>query len=573
MIKTNEVLLKSNDHWLHFAEPKAIISAYNLKDVIPSLSKIEKLIEADKWHAAGFISYEAASAFDPAMQTKSGDGFPYLWFGLYAQPRIVSLPDPANPKEPSLWSPTVDRIAYDSAIDQIKTYIKSGDTYQVNYTVRLNLNNFQNNAWELFLHLTQKQNKHAAYVDTGRYVICSASPELFFLLDGNSITCRPMKGTAQRGRTTLEDIGKSQWLRSSEKNRAENIMIVDMVRNDLGRIAETGSVQVAELFTVERYSTLWQMTSTVTAKTNATIVDIFKALFPCASITGAPKISTMKIINDLENTPRRIYTGSIGTIAPDRKAKFNVAIRTVLFDRNTQSAEYGVGGGIVWDSTSMDEYSEILVKARVLTDEVPDFSLLETILWTPEEGFFLRKKHVERLIDSANFFDYPVSKANIDETLNQIASDFNSPQRIRLLVDNKGIITTECIPYIAEDKTLRVCLANESVNSKDIFLFHKTTHRIIYDEARKKNPSYDDVLLYNEQGELTEFTTGNLVVEKDGILFTPPVSSGLLAGTFRAYLLDMDQVHERVIRIEELKDFTNIYLVNSVRKMVKAVLD
>ncbi len=193
--------------------------------------------------------------------------------------------------------------------------------------------NFKSDPWNFFLHLAQTQNNHAAYINTGQYVICSASPELFFQLDGDIITCRPMKGTTHRGRTTLEDEKQAQWLKESEKNRAENVMIVDMIRNDLGRIAKIGSVHVPELFTVEKYPTLWQMTSTVTAKTDASITDIFTALFPCASITGAPKVSTMKIISELETTPRKIYTGSIGYIAPNRKAKFNVAIRTALIDR------------------------------------------------------------------------------------------------------------------------------------------------------------------------------------------------------------------------------------------------
>ncbi|MDD1444151.1 anthranilate synthase component I family protein, partial [Dolichospermum sp. ST_sed3] len=231
-----------------------------------------------------------------------------------------------------------------------------GKTYQVNYTMRLN-SKFSGEEWDFFLRLAQTQNKYAAYIDTGRYVICSASPELFFKLDGNKIYSHPMKGTAKRGRTTFEDKQQAAWLYNSVKNRAENVMIVDMIRNDLGRIAEIGSVQTPELFRIEKYPTLFQMTSTVQAKTNASMDEIFTALFPCASITGAPKVSTMNIIAELETTPRKIYTGSIGYISPNRKAQFNVAIRTALIDRENKTAESGVGGGIVWDSTSADEYS------------------------------------------------------------------------------------------------------------------------------------------------------------------------------------------------------------------------
>ena len=294
--------------------------------------------------------------------------------------------------------------------------------------MRLN-SEFSGGEWDFFLNLAQTQNKYAAYIDTGRYVICSASPELFFKLDGNKIYSHPMKGTAKRGRTTLEDKEQAEWLHNSLKNRAENVMIVDMIRNDLGRIAEIGSVQVPELFTIEKYPTLFQMTSTVQAKTNASLDEIFSALFPCASITGAPKVSTMNIIAELETTPRKIYTGSIGYISPNRKAQFNVAIRTALIDRENKTAEYGVGGGIVWDSTSADEYSEALLKARVLTERPRTFDLIETLLWTPEDGYFLREKHIARMQDSAEYFGFPFSREEFEHQLDQLAEAFQFPAK------------------------------------------------------------------------------------------------------------------------------------------------
>ncbi len=279
MVKQNEVLLKHTDEWLHFSEPHEILAVSKLEDVPDALNEVERLVEERGWHAAGFLSYEAAPAFDPALVTHAGDGFPYLWFGLYPQPRAVPLPQPESPKIKLDWQPTVDLNSYESAIDRIKEYIAQGRTYQVNYTMRLQAG-FEASPWEFFLQLAQTQNQHGAYVDTGRYVICSASPELFFALDGETITCRPMKGTVKRGRTTEEDQAQADWLQNSEKNRAENVMIVDMIRNDLGRIAKTGSVHVPELFQVERYPTLWQMTSTVTARTNASLLEIFTFPFP-----------------------------------------------------------------------------------------------------------------------------------------------------------------------------------------------------------------------------------------------------------------------------------------------------
>ncbi|HVF25680.1 MAG TPA: aminodeoxychorismate synthase component I [Anaerolineales bacterium] len=576
MIKTNEVLLKVNNEWLHFTEPKQIIVAKTLKDVLPASREMERLVNVNEWYAAGFLSYEAASAFDMALHTKAvmqtedrrtkETEFPFLWFGLYPSPRVISLPEPEPPREILNWQPAIDRDTYQSSIDQIREHIAEGRTYQVNFTMRLQTD-YPGSEWDFFLHLAQGQNNHAAYIDLGRYVICSASPELFFQLDGNTITCRPMKGTVKRGRTTAEDIKQAQWLKDSEKNRAENVMIVDMVRNDLGRIARIGSVNVPELFNTERYPTLWQMTSTVTAKTSASLTDIFSALFPSASITGAPKVGTMKIISELESTSRSIYTGSLGYISPGRKSEFNVAIRTALMDRQTQKAEYGVGGGIVWDSTSTDEYAEALLKARVLTQQPAGFSLLETILWTPDKGFFLREKHIERMLDSADYFDYPISKAKIEEYLDQISSKFNSPQRVRLLLDRSGTLSSQIMttPRMAE-RAFKAILAKQPIDSDNVFLFHKTTKRDFYESARKAAPGFDDVLLYNELDELTEFTIGNLVVELEGKYFTPPLSCGLLAGTFRAHLLETGQVAERTLQVNELKHYTQIFMVNSVRK-------
>ena len=610
MIQTNEIILRDDDSWLHFKNPQRIIFAERLPDVSPALREIEDAVNNDGFHAAGFLSYESAPAFDAAHLTLASSGFPLLWFGLYPQPRLISLPQPDSPKPALAWSPTVSRDTYNSAIEQVKNHIAGGRAYQVNYTMRLQTD-FNADAWDFFLHLAQSQNNHAAYIDTGRFVIASASPELFFQLDGETITCRPMKGTTRRGRTTHEDLEQAQWLKDSDKNRAENVMIVDMIRNDLGRIAKTGSVHVSKLFATEKYPTLWQMTSTVQAETDVSLIKILSALFPCASITGAPKVSTMRIISELETTPRKIYTGSIGYIAPNRKAKFNVAIRTALIDRETRAAEYGVGGGIVWDSESGDEYAEALLKARVLTESPPQFSLLETMLWTPDEGFFLRNKHLARLLDSAKYFGFsissqlrwsssparaertlsegevedeasrdvsrpPLSKEIIESYLNEISSAFTFPQRVRVLLDKHGQLSHEAKSFqpVKEEVALKIRIASQSVNSTNAFLFHKTTHREIYESAIRSAGSEtpqeqdvrDDVLLFNERGELTEFTIGNLVVEMDGKLYTPPISCGLLAGTFREYLIETGQVEERVIRVDEIGKCTRVFLVNSVRK-------
>ncbi len=577
MIQKDEVLLKRHNEWLHFANPHRIISVTDVDDVRGALQKVEQLVEENNWHAAGFVSYEAAPAFDDALHVLRADDFPLLWFGLYSAPRVVQTSE-VFAKRPVFndlrglealnWQPSVERETYNAAIEKVKEAIARGNTYQVNYTMRLN-SEFSGGEWDFFLNLAQTQNKYAAYVDTGRFVICSASPELFFKLDGNKIYSHPMKGTAKRGRTSLEDKDQANWLKDSIKNRAENVMIVDMIRNDLGRIAEIGSVQVPELFTIEKYPTLFQMTSTVQAKTDASLDEIFSALFPCASITGAPKVSTMKIIAELETTPRKIYTGSIGFISPNRKAQFNVAIRTALIDRENKTAEYGLGGGIVWDSTSADEYSEALLKARVLTENPRPFELIETLLWTAEDGYFLRKKHLARMQDSADYFGFPFSSAEFENQIDGLAKHFTSPQRVRVLLDKLGQFKIETRDFQAQEKVFKVRLAEKPVDSKNVFLFHKTTQREMYPTIPA---DFDEVLLYNENNELTEFTIGNLVAEIDGRLFTPPIYCGLLAGTFRSHLLETEKISERVIRKGELEKCSKVFLVNSVRKWVEARL-
>lgn len=563
--------------WLYFREPQHIIEANSLEEVVPGLALVDSLVQRHGLYAAGFLSYEAAPAFDNALYTRPPSVFPLLWFGLYSQPDVIELPaeDIARAGNPFPWMPSISRSAYDQSIAQIKTFIANGDTYQVNYTFRLH-GPFAGDTREFFLNLFQAQRAdYAAYMDTGRYVICSASPELFFHLDGRLLSARPMKGTAARGRTLEEDNAIAQWLHHSEKNRAENVMVVDMIRNDMGRIAEAGSVHVESLFDIERYPTLWQMTSTVTAATDASFCDIMAALFPSASITGPPKPRTMQIIAGLETTPRRIYTGCIGFIAPGRKAQFNVAIRTVIIDKDTGEAEYGVGGGIVWDSVSGEEYLECQIKAHVLLERRPPFSLLETILWTPEEGYFLLGEHLHRLGDSAAYFGIALDRAAVWEKLKLLeASHSDSPHKVRLLVAQDGASSCESSPLDDNEKhrPVRLRIAPTPVDSSNFFLYHKTTNRRIYDDTRTACPNCDDVILWNEKGEITETCIANIVVFLDGKMVTPRVSCGLLPGTFRTLLIHAGKIVEGLLRIEDLKRSKRIFVINSLRKWRKAVL-
>ncbi len=397
---------REGSRWLDFSNPRAIITTKKIGDVLEVLSAIERMVNDQGLFAAGYISYEASPAFDNALVVHQPGDLPLVWFGLYDCPIEIPAPIASGTYNLGSWKPSVTKAQYDQAFCQIKDLIAAGRTYQVNYTLRLRAR-FLGSARALFQDLVQAQESdYAAYLDLGSVAICSASPELFFELEGTRLTARPMKGTAPRGRTLIEDNQLADWLYHSEKNRAENVMIVDMIRNDIGRVSEIGSVSVPRLFDIERYPTLLQMTSTVVGRSSANIADIMAALFPCASITGAPKVSTMQHIAALESDPRGIYTGCIGYIAPGRRAQFNVAIRTVMIDRSRATAEYGVGGGIVWGSEVEGEYEECQTKARILTERRPKFKLLESILWTPEDGYFLLEEHLTRLGDSAQYFGF-----------------------------------------------------------------------------------------------------------------------------------------------------------------------
>ncbi|MFH1277823.1 MAG: aminodeoxychorismate synthase component I [Candidatus Eisenbacteria bacterium] len=554
--------------WLLFGNPREIIEARFPAEVMPALGRIERGAVKGLW-GAGYVAYEAAPAFDRALVTRPPGEAPLLRFGLYDPPvESIDLPPPAGEGiSPSNWSPSVDRRSYRRAIGEIRRRIGAGETYQVNYTFRLRAP-FEGDPYAWFVRLAAAQESgHAAYLDAGRFAVLSASPELFFDHRGEVVTGRPMKGTAPRGLTTEEDEARAEGLRSSAKERAENLMIVDMIRNDLGRIAETGSVETSRLFDTERYPTVWQMTSTVRARTDAPLPEIFRALFPCASVTGAPKARTMSIIAALEDSPRGIYTGAVGFVAPDRRASFSVAIRTVVVDRERRAAEYGVGGGVLWESTAEGEYDECLLKAKVLVEERTPFSLLETMLWTRDEGWFLAGRHLRRLAGSARYFGFSFDEISVRLRMESLAATFAKERyRVRLLLDRRGGLVLEPAPLGArDDNAAAVAIAAEPVRSDDPFLYHKTTHRRVYDEALAAHPEAEDVILLNERGEVTESCFANVVVEKGGRKITPPVRSGLLAGTFRAELLEEGEIEDGVLTPDDLRRAERIWLVNSVR--------
>jgi para-aminobenzoate synthetase/4-amino-4-deoxychorismate lyase len=353
---------------------------------------------------------------------------------------------------------------------------------------------------------------------------------------------------------------------------------VDMVRNDLGRIARVGTVRVPRLWETERYPTLWQMTSTVCAETAAPLDEILLALFPSASITGAPKVRTMQIIKEIERTPRGIYTGCVGVLGPGRRGWMNVAIRTLVVDRQNNLAEYGTGSGIVWDARAAAEFDECRTKTLVLGGLPPPFQLIETLAWTPKDGLLLHERHLRRIGDSAEYFGFACDADALRTRLAAATSGLRRPQRVRLLLDEHGgievtvaslglgeVTLNDAPPSRRAARMVRVAVAREPVDRRDLYLYHKTTKRQVYGRALAAHPGCDDVLLVNEEGEVTESTIANVVVRDEDGYWTPPVASGLLPGTFRAELLDRGAINERRITLEELREAKEVWLINSVR--------
>ncbi len=558
-----DVSFVSRTRQLAFTKPNEVLVARTIQEVLPALMRVERFLADGNW-AAGFIAYEAAPAFDSALASHSPGDLPLLWFGIYDQPCLPEF----TPRNYTVgpWRAGVSESDYAERVSRIRSYIGAGDTYQVNFTFPM-FAAFSGDAQSWFHDLARAQQAdHCAYVHSGRFQLACVSPELFFKLESGALTMRPMKGTRARGRWTEEDKSTALELARSPKDRAENVMIVDLIRNDMGRISEIGSVKVDSLFTVERYPTIWQMTSEIHSRTKASVSEILAALFPSGSVTGAPKIRTMQIIRELESHRRGAYCGTIGWMAPDGSASFNVAIRCATIDTDNGSATYPVGSGITWDSLPENEYAECRTKAAVLTDRRPPFELLETILYS--DGFFLLEEHLRRLAGSAEYFGIACDSESIRALLQESTVGLGSEtRRIRLLVDQTGFARLEVLP-LSPARKVTLGFAPTPVNSKDIFLYHKTTRRDIYEAALKSRQDCADVILWNEKGEITECCTANIVADFEGTLCTPPVACGLLAGTFRETLLREGRIVERVIAKEDLRHARAVHLINSVRRWI-----
>jgi len=559
--------------WLEFSDPARVVIAESPSAVRSTLAEVERLTRDLGLHAVGFVSYEAGLAFDLATRPPN-TATPLAWFGLFERKNVRTTTRPASQADYQLGplGPTISREAFERAFLVIKERLAAGDTYQVNFTFKM-VGAFEGDPRALFADLIEAQRgRHSVYIRIGDWAICSASPELFFELDGAGIRARPMKGTARRGLTVADDRRRRDELHESTKQRAENVMIVDMVRNDLGRIAEIASVEVPELFTVEQYPNVWQMTSLVTGRSLASLAEIFAAMHPSASVTGAPKARTMDILSELESEPRGIYCGAVGHVPPDGNASFNVAIRTAVVDISRRRVEFGIGSGVVWDSDVATEYEECLLKGSVIGQVPVRFELLETMRWTPEGGFFLCERHFDRLRESADYFDFVFNAETAFDALSAAMIGLAQPRRVRLLISGDGRARVEHAPLVQQPTPLRVAIAGEPVDPQQIWLYHKTTRREVYENARAQSGRCDDVILWNREQEVTEATTANVVAEVQGRRITPPVRCGLLAGTFRAELLARAEVQERVLTLDDLRSASRLWLINSVHEWREATI-
>jgi para-aminobenzoate synthetase/4-amino-4-deoxychorismate lyase len=557
-----------------FREPSRQHVAYSLDDVIPLLRDAEEAARAGSWVALA-LSYDAAPAFDSALEVKASPDFPLAWMAVFEKPSPVFNSSSDRPFLVSEWEPQVERPEYRQAIHAIRDYIESGDTYQVNFTFPLH-GHAVGDSFAGFRAIAQSQGAaYSAYLDIGSHKILSFSPELFVERHGDTLTTKPMKGTLGRGRWLEEDRQRVEQLQASAKDRAENVMIVDMLRSDLGKIAEFGSVEVSDLFAVERLSRVLQMTSTVTAtrKPDVDVVEVLRALFPCGSVTGAPKPRTMAIIKELERQPRGIYTGAIGLLSPGGNAVFNVAIRTLIIDSESGAATFNVGGGITWDSTIDGEYEECALKAKFLSHPWPAFDLLETIELN-DGKYTLLDRHISRARASALYFGFRWNERLVNEALDEFReSHLAGRWRVRLTVERSGDAIVEARPLDrGQQKTLSVKFATEAVDDSDPLIFHKTTSRARYDAELARCQPCDDVILWNSRGEVTESTIANVVVFSDGKHWTPPREAGLLAGTLRDELISKGKLFERTITKHELAEIGSFSLINSVRGWMESEL-
>jgi len=575
-----------------FINPSKIVTASTVDEINEALKKISKRYNRGLL-GYGLIDYETGYAFEKKLLNYfPNNGKPVLSFFFFDKEnvkvinssKIVFTYNDEDNYEINSFRLNTSPEDFCKAVNKIRNYIAEGDTYQVNYTVKgkFNYSGIPENIFKMLVF--NQSAKYTAFINKDDEIIISVSPELFFHLEGNRIKTKPMKGTTKRGLNTAQDHLQEYQLRNSNKERAENLMIVDLLRNDLGRISEFSSVKVKEIFKVEKYESLFQMVSVIQSKINRKVsfADIIKSLFPCGSITGAPKISTMKIINELEAEKRGIYTGTIGLIKQSNnsasvgiqsEAVFNIAIRTIILNKNTKEGEIGLGSGIVWDSNPIKEYEETLLKSNFFTKPVEYFDLIETMKF--ENGkIFLFDEHIERLKNASDYFLFLFQEKKIRRTIEKVLLklDINKKYRIRLKLNKWGKINFDINELKNELGEIKIIISSKTINSNNNFQYFKTTNRELYNDEYDcfSGKGFFDVIFINEKNHVAEGAISNIFLNKGGMLYTPPVSSGVLPGVYRKYFLQNNlNVKEEILYKDDLLIADEIILTNSVRGKIK----
>ncbi|KXU08376.1 aminodeoxychorismate synthase component I [Streptococcus oralis] len=546
-----------------FTQPIKELKTRDLAEVADLLPQVESYQEQG-YYVVGYVSYEAAPAFEEKLAVHKAPLLAEYLLYFTVHDRVETSPIPLTYEEvdlPSKWQEETSAENYEKAIAQIHHHLRQGDTYQVNYTVQLK-QDLSANPFAIYNRMVVEQEAgYNAYVEHDEMAVISMSPELFFEQNDQELTTRPMKGTTQRGVTDQEDLAQASWLEQDPKNRSENMMIVDLLRNDMNRISEVGSEHVERLCQVEQYSTVWQMTSTIKSqlREDVDLVTIFRSLFPCGSITGAPKIATMEIIKNLEPQPRGVYCGTIGLLLPNGRRIFNVAIRTIQLYKS--QAIYGVGGGITWDSTWESEYREVHQKAAVLYRKQARFKLITTGKISQKRLLF-EDQHLKRLTKASRYFSFPFDPEELRQKIEEEcqACDSHQDYRLRITISKSGEmelsrqILTPLSPSFCKAK---LCLQEADLNQS--FTYFKTTHRPHLSLGEQEK------IYHNAAGELLETSIGNLILKINGKLYTPPTSLGILPGIYRQHLLKTGQVEEKVLTLADLNQAEAVYGCNAVR--------
>jgi para-aminobenzoate synthetase/4-amino-4-deoxychorismate lyase len=559
-----------------FINPVEVLETYDLESVKSIFNKVQDYIDHDEFYIAGFISYEAATAFDTSLQTqRSSSSIPLVWLTVFEQVENLEFLT-KNTETPILnWELNITEEEYLESFNYVQNQITQGNTYQVNLTSLYKSNDITD-SFVLYRDLVfEQRGSYNSYVDTDKFSIISVSPELFFSLKDKNLTTKPMKGTIQRGRTLREDTRNYNLLNNSAKDKSENLMIVDLIRNDLGRIAKYGTVKTPDTFSVQRLKTLWQMTSEITCELNSEmgLFEIFQALFPCGSVTGAPKASTMKIIKDTEPEGRGLYCGAIGYIVPKdspMESRFSVAIRTVVLDKKTNSAYYGSGGAITFDSDMKSEFAELKAKSNILLPKNMPSGLFETMRFELSKGIIHLERHLKRLMYSLEYFGIDFKESAIRDSIDQYCCEMKETMRIRLDVDRYGKHKMNAQKFNDTDEVRKVILHDEPIYSNNIFNFHKVADRSLFENIKRHWQSYNDVILYNERGHVTQSLMANVVVLLNDNWVTPPIECGLLPGIYREVLLERGDIIEGIITVEDFFTAEAIALINSLRGWKRA---